>query len=117
MDPAKVRVPEVFSDTPEVRSDICDYFFEIQRFDQQIGEMLKLIEQAGQLDNTLVVITSDNGMPFPRAKANLYDLGSRMPLARLTDHLKKTGDPRETTGQEPWDAWPYHGRNNWKVDP
>jgi len=81
MDPAKVRVPEVFPDTPEVRSDICDYFYEIQRFDQQVGEMLKLIEQAGQLDNTLVVITSDNGMPFPRAKANLYDLGSRMPLA------------------------------------
>ena len=81
MDPAKVRVPDIFPDTPEVRSDICDYFFEIQRFDQQIGEMLELIEQAGQLDNTLVVITSDNGMPFPRAKANLYDLGSRMPLA------------------------------------
>jgi N-sulfoglucosamine sulfohydrolase len=81
MDPAKVRVPRVFHDTPEVRSDICDYFYEIQRFDHQIGEMLELIEQAGQLDNTLVVITSDNGMPFPRAKANLYDLGSRMPLA------------------------------------
>ena len=81
MDPAKVNVPDIFPDTPEVRSDICDYFFEIQRFDQQIGEMLELIEQAGQLDNTLVVITSDNGMPFPRAKANLYDLGTRMPLA------------------------------------
>lgn len=81
MDPSKVNVPDVFPDTPEVRSDICDYFLEIQRFDQQIGEMLKLIEQAGQLDNTLIVITSDNGMPFPRAKANLYDLGSRMPLA------------------------------------
>ena len=81
MDPAKVQVPAVFPDTPEVRSDICDYFFEIQRFDRQIGEMLELIEKAGQLDNTLVVITSDNGMPFPRAKANLYDLGTRMPLA------------------------------------
>ncbi|NQU24204.1 MAG: sulfatase [Candidatus Nealsonbacteria bacterium] len=81
MDPSKVRLPAVFPDTPEVRSDICDYFFEIQRFDQQVGEMLKQIEQAGQLDNTLVVITSDNGMPFPRAKANLYDLGARMPLA------------------------------------
>ncbi|MFT5905045.1 MAG: N-sulfoglucosamine sulfohydrolase [Cryomorphaceae bacterium] len=81
MDPKKVRVPRVFPDTAEVRSDICDYFHEIQRFDQQVGEMLKLIEQAGELDNTLVVITSDNGMPFPRAKANLYDLGTRMPLA------------------------------------
>ena len=81
MDPSMVKVPEIFPDTPEVRSDICDYFFEIQRFDRQIGGMLDLIHQAGQLDNTLVVITSDNGMPFPRAKANLYDLGSRMPLA------------------------------------
>jgi len=81
MDPAKVRIPAIFPDTPEVRSDICDYFWEIQRFDQQVGEMLKLIEQAGQLDNTLVVITGDNGMPFPRAKATLYDLGVHMPMA------------------------------------
>lgn len=81
MDPTKVRVPGVFPDTPEVRSDICDYFLEIQRFDSKVGEMLKLIEAQGQLDDTIIVVTSDNGMPFPRAKANLYDLGARMPLA------------------------------------
>ena len=81
MDPSKVRVPGIFPDTAEVRSDICDYFFEIQRFDHEVGEMLKLLEAKGQLDNTLIVVTSDNGMPFPRAKANLYDLGARMPLA------------------------------------
>lgn len=81
MDPSKVRVPAVFPDTPEVRSDICDYFFEIQRFDREVGEMLAMLEEAGQLENTIVVVTSDNGMPFPRAKANLYDLGARMPLA------------------------------------
>ena len=81
MDPSKVNVPDVLPDTPEVRSDICDYFWEIQRFDRQIGKMIKLIEEAGQLDNTLIVITSDNGMPFPRGKANLYDLGTRMPMA------------------------------------
>ncbi|MFK7909164.1 MAG: sulfatase [Akkermansiaceae bacterium] len=81
MDPSKVRVPAIFPDTQEIRSDICDYFFEIQRFDQQVGEILDQIKIAGQLDNTLVIITSDNGMPFPRAKANMYDLGTRMPLA------------------------------------
>jgi len=80
MDPKKVRVPPVYPDTPEVRSDLCDYFLEIQRFDREVGELLALLEQAGQLDNTIVVVTSDNGMPFPRAKANLYDLGARMPL-------------------------------------
>ncbi|MFK7852125.1 MAG: sulfatase [Akkermansiaceae bacterium] len=81
MDPSKVNIPSVFPDTPEVRNDICDYFFEIQRFDQEVGEILERLKQAGQLENTIVVITSDNGMPFPRAKANLYDLGTRMPLA------------------------------------
>ena len=81
LDPGKVRVPDYLPDTPDVRSDLCDYFLEIQRFDREIGEMLELIDQAGQLENTLVVITSDNGMPFPRAKANLYDSGTRMPLA------------------------------------
>ncbi len=76
-----VVVPPVWPDVPEVRSDICDYYMEIQRFDRDVGDMLQLLEQTGQMDNTLVVITSDNGMPFPRGKATLYDLGTRMPLA------------------------------------
>lgn len=77
----EVTVPPYLPDTPEVRSDILDYYFEVQRFDRDIGAMLKLLEDAGQLDNTLVVITSDNGWPFPRGKAGCYDAGARMPLA------------------------------------
>jgi N-sulfoglucosamine sulfohydrolase len=75
-----VRVPPFLPDVPEVRSDICDYLWEIQRFDREVGEALDLLEKSGKLDNTIVVITSDNGMPFPRAKTNLYDHGVRMPL-------------------------------------
>jgi hypothetical protein len=40
-----------------------------------------LLEDAGQLDDTLVVLTSDNGFPYPRGKATCYDAGTRMPLA------------------------------------
>jgi N-sulfoglucosamine sulfohydrolase len=80
INPADVAVPPFFPDTPEVRSDICDYYFEVQRFDRQVGELLQLLEQAGQLDNTLIIVTSDNGMPFPRCKANLYDSGTHEPL-------------------------------------
>src|SRR6266516_1402225 len=54
---------------------------EIERFDREISAMLKLLEDAGQLGNTLVVVTSDNGFPFPRGKATCYDAGTRMPLA------------------------------------
>ena len=81
MDPSQVEVPGILPDVPEVRRDICDYYFEIQRFDRDLGAMLKTIEDAGQMGDTIVVITGDNGMPFPRCKATLYDLGVRTPLA------------------------------------
>jgi len=78
---AEVKVPPCLPDNTIVRTDICDYYWEVQRFDREVGEQLKLLEQAGELDNTIVVITSDNGWPFPRGKANLYDLGTHVPLA------------------------------------
>ncbi len=81
MDPAKVKVPPFLPDSPEVRSDICDYFYEVQRFDREVGEILRRLQAVGKLDNTLVVMTGDNGMPFPRAKSNIYDYGTHMPLA------------------------------------
>ncbi len=76
-----VRVPRIWPDTPEVRGDILDYYFEVERFDREVGELLELLEAEHRLENTLVVITGDNGWPFPRAKANLYDAGTRQPLA------------------------------------
>jgi N-sulfoglucosamine sulfohydrolase len=76
-----IEVPPWLPDHPVIREDIADYLSEIQRFDADVGVILSMVEKAGELENTLVVITSDNGMPFPRAKTNLYDSGTRMPLA------------------------------------
>jgi len=76
-----VDVPPFWPDTPTVRGDLLDYCAEVEWFDSQLGKMLQKLEQIGELDNTLVVVTSDNGMPFPRAKVNLYDWGVRMPLS------------------------------------
>ena len=81
LDPATVDVPGYLPDHPEIRSDLLDYAFEVNRFDSDVGKMLKILEAKGQLENTLVIYTSDNGMPFPRAKANCYDSGIHMPLA------------------------------------
>src|SRR4029079_7738156 len=66
---------------PIVRNDLADYLAEIERFDREAGEIIGQLERAGALDNTLIVIKRDSGMPFPRAKANLYDAGTHMPLA------------------------------------
>lgn len=76
-----VQVPAFLPDTPEVRSDILDYCVEIEWFDRHLGRMLKILEERGELENTLVVVTADNGMPFPRAKANPYEFGIHVPLA------------------------------------
>ncbi len=81
IDPAEVTVPGWLPDNRAVRSDIADYYFEVQRFDDQVGRIVRFLNEVGELDNTLIVVTSDNGMPFPRAKANLYDAGTRVPLA------------------------------------
>ena len=76
-----VVVPAMLPDTPEVRNDLLDYYAEVHRMDRQLAGLLEALERTGEIDNTVVVVTSDNGMPFPRAKANLYDAGTRMPLA------------------------------------
>ncbi len=76
-----VEVPQFLPDNDTVRSDILDYAYEIDWFDHHLDRMLKLLEERGQLENTLVVVTSDNGMPFPRAKANTYEHGAHVPMA------------------------------------
>ncbi len=81
IDPSKIDLPGFLPDSDEVRSDVADYMYEIQWFDSHLQRMLDRLEQTGDLDNTLVIVTSDNGMPFPRAKANLYEYGIHMPMA------------------------------------
>jgi arylsulfatase A-like enzyme len=76
-----VQVPPCLPDSEEIRTDICDYYWEVQRFDHQVSEALKFVEKTGELDNTIIVMTGDNGWPFPRGKSNLYDLGVHAPLA------------------------------------
>jgi arylsulfatase A-like enzyme len=81
MDLSQVHLYPHFPDAPEVRGDVADYYFEIQRFDREVGELLAKLKELGELENTLVVMTSDHGMPFPRGKTNLYDCGVHVPLA------------------------------------
>ena len=91
-DPAKVVVPPIFPDHTIVRNDILDYYVEIEHFDRMVIRAVKTLEAVGQLDNTIVVITSDHGMPFPRAKASLYDEGTRVPLAiRWSKGIRNSG--------------------------
>jgi N-sulfoglucosamine sulfohydrolase len=74
-------VPATWPDNDTVRNDMLDYAFEIAHFDKHLVRMLDLLEKKGQLDNTLVIVTADNGMPFPRCKGQEYERSNHLPMA------------------------------------
>jgi N-sulfoglucosamine sulfohydrolase len=82
------RLPECLPDDPVTRGEILDYGLEVEHFDRHLGRMLSALEKAGELENTLIVVTSDHGNPLPRSKCNLYDSGTRVPFAvRLPERV------------------------------
>ncbi|MBD3266949.1 sulfatase-like hydrolase/transferase [bacterium] len=86
------HVPAFWPDNKTVRTDMLDYAFEIEYFDQHLQKMLNLLEEQGELNNTLVVVTADNGMPFPRIKGQEYELSNHLPLAIMwADGIRHPG--------------------------
>jgi N-sulfoglucosamine sulfohydrolase len=75
------RVPAYWPDQDTVRQDILDYAYEVEHVDLHLGKMLAELEKRGQLDNTLIIVTSDHGMPFPRVKGYAYKDSNHVPLA------------------------------------
>lgn len=80
VDLASVRVPDYLPDNEIVRGDIADYLGEIQAFDKEVGSILDYLKTTGEIENTVIVVCSDNGWQMPRGLANLYDFGTRIPL-------------------------------------
>jgi N-sulfoglucosamine sulfohydrolase len=75
------RVPGYWPDTDIVRNDLLDYAFEVEHFDRHLERMLATLEQRGMASNTLVIVTSDHGMPFPRVKGQAHEFANHVPLA------------------------------------
>ena len=77
------RVPGFWPDNDTVRNDLLDYAFEVEHFDRHLGRMLDALGRRGLLSNTLVIVTSDHGMPFPRVKGQAYEFANHIPLAAM----------------------------------
>ena len=90
-DPEKVKVPEWLPDTPECRKELAEYYQAINRFDQGVDDLLDAIESTGHWDDTLILLTSDNGPPFPGAKTCLYNPGMNLPLVVRSPDQKTSG--------------------------
>jgi len=121
----KVDVPGFFPDVETIRSDMLDYAVEIEWFDLHLQRMLNHLDSLGELENTIVIVTSDNGMPFPRAKANGYEYGIHVPMAisypkafpagrRVTDRISFVDlapTILDLTGTAPEGMLPISGRS------
>lgn len=75
--------PPYWPDNEVTRNDLLDYAYEIEDTDKHIQKVLKTLEERNLLENTLVVVTSDHGMPFPRVKGNQYENANHVPMAML----------------------------------
>jgi len=75
----EVVVPPFLPDTPEVRAELAQYYQSIARLDRGVGRLLDILDEAGKLDNTLVIYISDNGAAFPASKTTLYEPGMQLP--------------------------------------
>lgn len=113
------RLPDFLPDVPEIREDVCDYLGECMAFDTGLGIILDKLEAIGELDNTLIVVSGDHGIPgMPRGKCNLYDHGcevalaarwpGRIPAGRIVDDFVNLMDLAPTfldaAGQTPPDC-------------
>ena len=75
------EVPKFYPDNETIRRDLADYAVESEWFDVHLGRIVRTLEEAGELGNTLILATSDHRMPFPRVKGQIYEHGFHLPLA------------------------------------
>lgn len=88
-DPSKVTVPPYYPDTPEVRSEIASAYDNIATADSVVGVIMAKLLKDGLDKNTIVILWSDHGEGFPRAKRWLYEAGIHVPLIiRWPGHIK-----------------------------
>jgi N-sulfoglucosamine sulfohydrolase len=94
-DPEEVWVPGCLWDTPETRRELADYHGALLRLDETVGRVLRLLDESGRAPDTLVVFTSDNGMPFPFAKSTLYEAGINVPFIVRWPGVVEPGGERD----------------------
>ena len=74
-DPRWTKPPEFLPDTPETRLDMANFNTMAHQYDNGVGQILDCLDKTGLSENTLLIITTDHGIAFPRAKCNMQDSG------------------------------------------
>lgn len=87
--PDKLTIPPYWLDTPELRENLSRYYAEVTNFDTLVGRTRELLENKGLLENTLLIVCSEQGVQFPFAKWTCFDNGLHIGLiARFPQRIK-----------------------------
>ena len=122
--PEKLKLPPNLADTEVTREAFSRYLAEITYMDGQVGEILEVLQNSGQAENTLVLFTSEQGAQFPGCKWTNWDTGlhtaliahwpSHVPAGKRTDAIVQYADVAPTlvelAGGDP-KAFAYDGRS------
>jgi N-sulfoglucosamine sulfohydrolase len=79
-DPASLKLPAHWPDTPELRGELANYCGEVNHLDGLVAQAIALLEKHKVLEETIVIFTGDNGAAFPRGKGSLHEMGCGTPL-------------------------------------
>jgi len=106
--PEDVVVPYHVQDTPEARQDIASQYTTVSRLDQGVGLILAELTKRNLLSDTMVMFSSDNGIPFPSGRTNLYEPGIREPLIlRLPEPSFSNSSSSMMLGEEEKEEHPH----------
>lgn len=90
-EPSEVVIPPYLPDSPEMREDMADYYDEVTRFDTHIGEVLEVLREEKELDNTIIIVMTDNGRPFAQCKTRVNVQGVKSPFIVFHPNLVQKG--------------------------
>lgn len=78
--PAEISIPPALPDLPGIRNDLAKYASSVRRLDDAVGKCLKVLEEKKKVSSTIVIFTSDHGMPLAFHKFDNYLGSNHTPL-------------------------------------
>ncbi len=89
--PEEMVVPPFLPDTPTSRAELAQYAQSVSRFDQGVARLVRILQDAGVYEKTLIVVTSDHGIAMPGGKTTVYEPGLRVPFVVRNPYAAKRG--------------------------
>ncbi|MBN1387573.1 MAG: sulfatase [Bacteroidales bacterium] len=87
----EIEVLGYLPDIPDVRKEVTQYYNSVYRCDQNLGAVLRALQESGLEKNTLIIFLSDHGAAFPFSKAQCYLNSTKTPMIIKWPGVTKTG--------------------------